>query len=1246
MYLNGTKCIALSLGCILSLSGMAKDKVPTVGQGAAKPLCFIENNGQLTDSKGKPLTDIQYTLSTAGMNLYIGNGGLHYQFRKPGAMKSAHPTLNTYNMDVTLLHANKAARVTEEEAQPYYETYYTANANGIQANSFRRVVYHDVYPGIDWVLYVKGNSVEYDFVVHPGADASQIQLKYDGATALSLAKDGSIKAVTPMGTVNEKKPFAYGSDGKEVASSFKLKGNVLSFATAPHKGTLTIDPIIFWSTYFGGTDEDVATAVVVSPAGNVYIGGYTTTTAGISLGTPPTVYDVTFNGLVDAFITKYDPNGVRQFTTYFGGAGDDRGTCMAIDNSGAGIFMGGHTTGSTGLATGGAYRTLNNGMTDGFIIKINNNGTRQWSTYYGGTGNDQIYGIVNDGAANNLYVTGRTESASLIASAGVYQTALSGAADAFVARFNGNSGVLGFSTYYGGTGADEGRAITVEGSGGNVIITGQTTSVVGIASTGADQITLNGTNDAFIAKLNTAGNARIWGTYYGGSGAEQGRGIICRTATGDIAITGYTNSTSGLATTGAQQPSYGGGLQDAFVAQYDASGAKQWSTYCGGSDVDYGEAVTVDPYGNVVVAGGTFSNNNIGSEGSMQPTIGGNYDAFLAKYTGGQGQRIWGTYFGDALYDYAYGAVCDASGQIIYAGHTTSTTGIATAGAAQTGYGGGVYDGFVTKLRIDTFALINQPYTDTLVCAGGTLTLSYNVNINFRAGNQFTAQLSNAAGSFAAPVNIGTSVSGTSGTITCTIPAGTPVGTGYRIRITGSNPAYISPDNFVNIRVVAGLPPVTINANNPVCVGNTLALSATATWSITSYNWAGPTAFSSGAPNPTRPSMTLADAGVYTLTTTHNGCPANVSTINIVVNNTTPPSPVAFASALNCNGGTLYLYADTSSSAITGSYSWTGPAGFTSTMQHPTLSPLTAANAGDYYVVDTIDGCPSLATTVNVTVTPNTPTGITISVSPNDTICEGTTVNFSSIGINAGVSPTYQWMVNGFPVVGAIASSWSSSTLTDGNVVTCVMTSSATCPAPANATSNPIGMNVIGSEMTVYIFAWPGLSVNPGDSIVFTSTVYDAGPGATYQWVRNGNDIPGATNATYTLHNVTVFDTITLAVTSIMPCVSPAIVQSNALVAHPNTGVNDIAAALSSMELFPNPNQGTFTLRGSMSSVTANEVTATLINTVGQVINRYELPVSNGVLQQQINAGNLTPGIYMLQVTTDGVSRTMRFTVQ
>jgi hypothetical protein len=1240
MYFNSTKLCSLLLASILSFSLSAKEGVPAVGQGVQKPLCFVENKGQITDNDHKIRTDIQYKLSTPGMSLFVGNAQLHYYFKKTAGTTS-NPDVTAYMMNVTLLGANAHAQAVSQDKAVYEEHYYLANSgsNGIAASAYNKITYKDVYPNIDWVLYVKNGKVEYDFVVRPGGDVSKIQLQYGDATSLNTTADGGIAAETPMGKVQEKKPFAYeNGTGREVAANFKLNNNIVSFETGNYDGTLTIDPYLLWSTYWGGATEDVATCVKVSTTGDVYVGGYTNSTLGVSTGGG---FQNAAQGGFDAFIARFNAAGAIVAASYFGGTGDDIGTSIAIDAAGTGVYLAGYTASTaTTLATAGAYHATNLGGTnDGFLVKFTTACTRTWSTFYGGPGDDFVRGVACD-ATNNVYITGQTSSSTSIASAPtVYAPGLNGAQDAFIAKFS-TAGAISYSTYFGGSAIEDANAIAIDASN-NAIITGQTNSIVGIATTGAYDGVLNGTNDAFVAKMNATGTAVLFGTYFGGTGTEEGRGIVCNTTTGDVAVIGYTTSSSSIASANAYQTSYGGGAQDAFVAYITAAGNVSWSTYYGGPGLDFGEGICLDPSKNVVITGGTFSTSGIASAGSFQPAIGGDYDAFVAKLTP-LGQRMWGSYFGSTLYDYAYGVACSTNGQIVIAGHTTSTAGISTVGAAHTVYGGGTYDAFIARFKTDSFVTINQPFTDTLICAGGSLNVPYSVNINFQLGNVFTAKMYNAAGTYVG--DIGSIATNTSSVISGTVPVG--AGTGYRIRITSTNPAMTSADDYKDITVVSALPPATPVSNSPVCVGSTLYLYGSAPWAVTNYVWYDPTgSFLAVSQNTSVYPTSLTDAGTYSLVATHNGCPDDVSTVNVIVNSTIPAAPIASASALNCVGGSISLTAAEPTGA-TATYAWTGPASYSSSIQNPTITGVTMANAGTYSVVDTVAGCWSAATTVTVTVTGTSPASVAIDVSPNDTVCGGTLVNFTTTTTNAGISPTFQWMNGSTPIVGAFSSTWSSNTITDGEVVSVVMHSDGICPSPINATSNTIKMTVITNEPVVHIFANPGVSVAPGDSVTFTSITYNVGVGPTYQWQRNGVDIPGATNDTYKITHVTTFDTIRLVVTSTMDCASTNFGISNSLVPHPNTGVATISSSLDNIAVFPNPNAGSFTVRGDMQNTNISSVGIEILNPLGQVIYRNNVSLQNGKLNTSIGLNDLASGIYLLQVSSDGRSKTIRFSVQ
>ena len=281
---------------------------------------------------------------------------------------------------------------------------------------------------------------------------------------------------------------------------------------------------------------------------------------------------------------------------------------------------------------GGAYG-------DAFVAKLNADGTALiYSTYLGGSADDGASGIAVD-ADGNAYVSDGTRSTNFpgIGPTSI-QSVYDGFADGFVAKLNATGTALLYSTYMGG--ADVGgsessaQAIAVD-SLGNAYVTGQTASAnfSGVSSSSI-QPTYGGSTDGFVAQLNPTGSALVYSTYLGGSGQDAGFGIAVDSS-GNAYVTGDTASTNfpGVSSSSIQ-PTYGGGLYDAFVAVIGAGGTTLvYSTYLGGSGQDLGSNIAMDSSGNVYVAGSTASTNFPGaSSSSIQPTIGGGgLDAFVAK---------------------------------------------------------------------------------------------------------------------------------------------------------------------------------------------------------------------------------------------------------------------------------------------------------------------------------------------------------------------------------------------------------------------------------------------------------------------------------------------------------------------------------------------------------------------------------------------------------------------------------------
>jgi hypothetical protein len=315
-----------------------------------------------------------------------------------------------------------------------------------------------------------------------------------------------------------------------------------------------------WGTYYGGSEYEQGIGISCDADGNVFVNGITKSTTGIA--TSGAHQEIYAGGEYDAFVVKFNSAGGRQWCTYYGGSEEDEGISISCDESGN-AFLAGNTKSATGIATIGAHQeTYAGGEYDAFIVKFNNDGVRQWGTYYGGSLSDLAFGISCE-ADGDVFATGYTNSTTGIATTGAHQETFAGN-DAFVVKFNAD-GVRQWGTYYGGNGGEQGYGIFCD-SGGNVFVTGITGSTSEIATSGAYQETFAGYYDAFVLKLNSNGVCQ-WCTYYGGSGEEQGLGVTCD-ADGNVFVTGYTESSTGLASNDTHQDAYAGGEYDAFVARF------------------------------------------------------------------------------------------------------------------------------------------------------------------------------------------------------------------------------------------------------------------------------------------------------------------------------------------------------------------------------------------------------------------------------------------------------------------------------------------------------------------------------------------------------------------------------------------------------------------------------------------------------------------------------------------------------
>jgi hypothetical protein len=495
-----------------------------------------------------------------------------------------------------------------------------------------------------------------------------------------------------------------------VKGAFQVSGDVVSFSVGEYDRNreLRIDPLLSYSTYLGGNGTNKGTAIAVDSSNAAYITGYTDSTNFPVSGAA----QATSGGSVDVFVTKLNAAGnAIVYSTYLGGSGDDRGFSIAVDGSGSAYVTG--YTGSTNFPVVSAFQpNAGGGGRDAFVAKLSPAGSAlAFSTYLGGSGSDSGNGIAVDGSG--IYVTGSTTSTNFPV-AGAFQSALGGGQDGFVTKLNAAGSAIVYSTYLGGSLDDRGSSIAVDSTGAAYIA--GTTSSTNFPIAAALQSTNGGAPDGFVTKLSAAGNTLIYSTYLGGSGVENvelGRSIAVDSA-GSAYITGMTASTN-FPTFQPLQASLNGS-NDAFVVKLSPAGsAFVYSTFLGGSSIDYGESIAVDSSGNAYVAGYTAS-PDFPALNADQPVIGGGYDAFVAKLNSAGSAITDSDFLGGSGADSGYGIALDSSAAAYMTGQTSSSN-FPVKSPEQPSLGTSALAAFVAKF---TFGTNGPPTAVSVSPASGT----------------------------------------------------------------------------------------------------------------------------------------------------------------------------------------------------------------------------------------------------------------------------------------------------------------------------------------------------------------------------------------------------------------------------------------------------------------------------------------------------------------------------------------------
>lgn len=673
--------------------------IEAVTENPSNSIQYFENKGLVLTTSGTLASNIKYFTQGNKTADYIATNSISHVFSEIDTIAVSKDSLE--KIDLSFVGSNTLTSVFDFEPNADTVNFYlpqTGNS-GVSLKGAKRLLVPNIYPDIDLHYYTNTAGLKYYFVVKPNAKADVIRINVSNNATISLNGSGDLKINNILGNITYLKPTAYQINllGMIVPVSFTPSYNVLgndfmfTLATYNHSLPLIIvmkqaTPVasptaiknMNWSTYYGGSSDDVFLDVCTNSSNNVWVTGYTNSINFPILNS----YQGTNAGNTDAIFVKFNNLGVRQWATYFGGSLTETDLHIhGIEVDGNGNSYSAFNTLSTDMplnnsGISGAYFDNSNTTIFGClspgdiaIVSFNNSGALIWSTYFGGNGcTAKTYDIGLDGN-NNLFVTGIDNGFPLINPPLSYSNTfpISSGGAYFIAKFNPSHNLV-WSTFFGENGPMiEKIAFT---SNNDIVIVGNVNNQTGAnfedknPGGGAyyDNTFNGGAYDGFIAKFDGTTNGLIWSSYFGGNDDERLHGLTIDNSN-NIYISGESQSNSGLITgntfgisntTNSGMGTYfSGPIGDGVLAKFNSTNQFVSSTYFGGAANDGSFGLT-------------FKNNNLFAPfvtaGTDLPFCGSNPSAAFVQSNNIDGQDVsndsyftamdnnfnfkWSTYFG------------------------------------------------------------------------------------------------------------------------------------------------------------------------------------------------------------------------------------------------------------------------------------------------------------------------------------------------------------------------------------------------------------------------------------------------------------------------------------------------------------------------------------------------------------------------------------------------------------------------
>jgi hypothetical protein len=648
------------------------------------PLAFEANLGQAPG-------EVEFLARGSGYSLFLTSGEAVLALRKPAATKRDQmalespfaetgdaPAIEQVALSMQFIGANATPQMVGLEALPGKVNYLLGHDPATwrtNVSTYAKIEYRAVYPGVDLIYYGNQGQLEYDFVVAPGADPNVIMLGFAGVDKLELDAQGDLVMRIAGEQVRMRQPVLYQErDGirEPVGGGFQLLKTAgrteVGFRVGAYDAgrPLVIDPVLVYSTFLGGSGEDLPNAIAVDAAGSAYITGFTTSS---DFPVANALQPVCVCGDQDLFVTKFSPAGdALVYSTYLGGSRRDNGFDIAVDAAGN-AYVSGWTQSADFPTVNPAQPAFGGGSVDAIVFKLNPSGSALlYSTFLGGTGTTEYGNAIAVDAAGSAYVAGVTDSPNF-PTVTPLQVALSGAQDGYLARLDPAGSTLLYSTYLGGSGLESASDVALD-TAGDVFVAGNTRSS-DLPVMAALQPAWAGGIDGFVLKLNAASSTLLYATYLGGAGDDVPVAVAVD-AGGAVHVAGYTSSPD-FPVANALQPSLGGG-RDIFAARLSPAGSGLvYSTYLGGGGDDLALDMALDSAGSLYLSGWTQS-ANLPIANAVQPIFGGGtHDSLALKLSADGSALAFSTFLGGGAEDRGTGIALDTAGAVYLTGLTFST---------------------------------------------------------------------------------------------------------------------------------------------------------------------------------------------------------------------------------------------------------------------------------------------------------------------------------------------------------------------------------------------------------------------------------------------------------------------------------------------------------------------------------------------------------------------------------------------